>query len=252
MADALVKALNRLGYQPVFLPRSGVKPPEVYHYLRDDARLVRIGELVNFLPAAAGLAPTEGKLGDINYSYTSGKKVDAAVSFLEQALKCIGIDAVPKIDLGFTGAKEFSFAFTDVHYLSVDPARLLSLIKDFSTDGIPHEYVEDGRLHLAYEYAYARELVMARGDRQAFDHDISGKVGAYFDVGTKGSVSVASATTISFKNANDTSVAFAYKAGQLMREKGKWVLYPEEVDRNNLLEERRPFVPQRAIVLSVE
>jgi hypothetical protein len=252
MADALVKALNKLGYQPVFLPRSGVKPPEVYHYLRDGARLVRIGELAPFLPAAAALAPTRGQLGDINYSYTSGKKLDAAVSFLEQALKCIGIDAVPKIDLGFAGAKDFSFAFTDVHYLSVDPARLYSLIKDLSTDGMPAEYVEDGRLHLAYEYAYARELVMARGDRQAFESDISGKVGAYFDVGAKGSVSVASATTISFRSASSTAVAFAYKAGQLMREEGRWVLYPEEVNRFGAMEERQPFVPQRAVVLTVE
>lgn len=252
MADALVKALNKLGYQPVFLPRTGVKPPEVYHYLRDGARLVRIGELLNFLPAAGKLEPTEGQLGDINYSYTSGKKLDAAVSFLEQALKCIGIDAVPKIDLGFTGAKEFSFAFTDVHYLSVDPARLYPLIKDLSTKGMPEEYVREGRLHLAYEYAYARELVMARGDRKAFDNDIRGQVGAYFDVGAKGSVSVASATTISFKNAGNTAVAFAYKAGQLMQENGSWVFYPEEVNRNGLVEEREPYVPQRAVVLSVE
>lgn len=252
MADALVKALNKLGYQPVFLPRSGAEPPEVYHYLRKEARLVRVGELAPFLPAAATLVPTEGQLGDINYSYTSSKKVDAAVSFLEQALKCIGIDAVPKIDLGFTGAKEFSFAFTNVHYRSVDPARLYALIKDLSTAGMPAEYVEGGRLHLAYEYAYARELVMARGDRKAFDNDIRGQVGAYFDVGAKGSVSVASATTISFKNADNTSVAFAYKAGQLMQEDGHWVLYPEEVNRNGLVEEREPFVPQRAVVLSVE
>ena len=55
MADALVRTLNAMGYQPVFLPRSGVQPPELYHYLRDQRRLVRIGSLAGALPAAAAL-----------------------------------------------------------------------------------------------------------------------------------------------------------------------------------------------------
>jgi hypothetical protein len=250
--DALVRVLNDLGYQPVFLPKAGVQPPELYHYLRDQRRLVRIGELKNFLPAAAALQPVEDKLAEIRLKYTSEKKLDAAVSFLENALKCIGIDSAPKLDLGFTGSKDFSFAFTDVHYRSVDPARLAPLIADLSTAGIPKEYVEDGRLHVAYEYAYARELLMSRGDKQAFKSDISGKVGEFIDVGLKGSASVASTTTISFKSTDATAVAFAYKAGRLEREGRKWVLYPEEVSRGGLAEERQPYLPQPAVVLSVD
>jgi hypothetical protein len=252
MADALVRVLNGLGYQPVFLPRGNVQPPEIYHYLREAQRLVRIGELKNFLPAVAALEPTEGPLSDINLAYTSGKKSDASVSFLEKALKCIGIDAVPKISLGFAGSRDFSFAFTNVRFRSVDPARLAPLLAGMSKAGIPKEYIEDGRLHLAYEYAYASELVMSRGDKQAFSSDISGKVGEFIDLGVKGSVSVASKTTISFKSSNEESVAFAYKAGRLEHQGGKWVLYPEEVNRSGAVEERSPFLPQPAIVLSVE
>lgn len=252
MADALVRELNRLGYQPVFLPRTGVTPPELYNYERQNQRLVRRGALREYLPAAAALQPTRGQLGDINYRYTSEKKLDAAVSFLETALKCIGISAVPKIDLGFAGSKDFSFAFTDVYYLSVDPARLDGVIRDLSTQGIPQSYVDAGQLHVAYEYAYAKELLMSRGDKRAFTHDIQGDVGTYFDVGLEGSVSVASASTISFKNAKGDAAAFAYKAGKLARENGQWVLYPEVVSKGNLIGEREPYVPQPAIVLTAE
>ncbi len=89
---------------------------------------------------------------------------------------------MPKLDLGFTGAKNFSFAFTGVTYLSVDPAQLGQVIRDMTTEGIPQAYVDAGRLHVAYEYAYAQELLMSRGDKKAFSEDISGKVGAYLDL----------------------------------------------------------------------
>jgi hypothetical protein len=250
MADALVRELNRLGYQPVFLPRTGVTPPEVYTYVREQKRLVRNGPLQEYLPAAANLKPTDGRLGDIEYQYSSEKKLDAAISFLETALKCIGIDAIPKIDLGFTGSKSFSFAFTDVTFLSVDPARLGQIIGGMSTKGIPQAYVEGGRLHLAYEYAYAKQLLMSRGDKQSFSEDISGNVGAYIDLGVKGSVSVASTSTISFKGTAG-SAAFAYKAGLLARENEEWVLYPEEVSKHGLSEIRTPYLPQAAVVLPV-
>jgi hypothetical protein len=249
MADALVKELARLGYQPVFLPRTGVTPPEVYNYDRE--KLVRLGELREYLPVAGDLEPTQGQLGNINYQYTSEKRLSAAIDFLESALKCIGVTAVPKLDLKFAGSRSFSFAFTDVTYLSVDPARLHQIIADMTTNGIPTSYVNAGSLHVAYEYAYAKELLMSRGDKQEFSTNISGDVGSFIDLGAQGSVSVASSSTISFKNAQGLSAAFAYKAGRLARENGKWVLYPETVTKHGLTEERTPFLPQPGVVLHV-
>ena len=252
MADALVRELNRLGYQPVFLPRTGVTPPELFNYVRRQRRLVRRGALKEYLPAAADLATTSGQLADIEYRYTSEKGLDASVGFLANALKCIGIDAVPKIDLGFSGTKDFSFAFTGVTYQSVDPAVLDPVLRGMTTTGIPQEYVQTGQLHIAYEYAYAQELLMSRADRKSFREDISGNVGAYLNLGVKGSVSMASSSTISFKGSTDAAAAFAYKAGRLQEEDGQWVFYPEEIARNRMVEERRAYLPQRAVVLTAE
>lgn len=251
MADQLVRSLNRLGYLPVFLPRTKIEPPELYNYAPANQRLVRRGPLSAYIPAAKDLTPSEGDLGDIEYQYSSKKKLDAAVSFLENALRAIGINSVPKIDLGFTGSNDFSFAFTKVRYRSVDPSRLDGIIRAISTEGIPPEYVDAGNLHIAYEYAYAQELLMSRGDRKEFSHDISGQVGAYLDLGTKGTASVASSATISFKS-NADPAAFAYKAGRLLQENGGWVFYPEEVKTAGLTPQQRIYVPQRGIVLTAQ
>ena len=252
MADALVRELNRLGYQPVFLPRTGVSPPELYNYERANQRLVRRGALARYLPSVAELEPTTGQLADINYKYTSSKKLDAAVSFLENALRCIGISAVPKLDLGFTGARELSFSFAKVTYASVDPAELDPLLRGMMTDGIPTSYVEAGLIHVAYEYAYAPELLLSRADRRSFTAGISGDIGNYVDLGVAGSVSLASESTLSFKSTGSVGAAFAYKAAKLAREGSGWALFPEVVVKRGLLEERTAFVPQPAVVLSTE
>jgi hypothetical protein len=251
MADELVRELNRLGYLPVFLPRTNVDPPELYNYARGAAGLIRRGPLSKYAPQVKDLKFRDGSLGDIEYKYTSTKKLDAAVSFLENALRAIGIDSVPKIDLGFTGSTDFSFSFTKVTYRSVDPADLDGVIRTISTEGIPKAYVDAGNLHIAYEYAYSKELLMSRGDRKEFTHDISGKVDAYLNLGVKGSASVASSTTISFKS-NADAAAFAYKAGRLQREDGAWVFYPEEIKRSGLTEEKQIYLPQRGIVLTAQ
>jgi hypothetical protein len=82
---------------------------------------------------ADGLAISTGKLGDIAYKYTSSKNAHAAASFLENALKCIGIDAIPKLELGFAGSQDFSFAFTDVTYQKVDSSKIDDILEGIST-----------------------------------------------------------------------------------------------------------------------
>ena len=249
MADALVELLNSLGYQPVFLPRTGVVPPELYNLA--NGRLVRRGPLKDYLPAVASLLPTEGQLANIAYRKTTKKRLKGATAFLERALKCIGIASVPKLDLSFAATSELSFAFADVSYASVDPSRLDPLLKDLATGAIPAAYVEEG-LHIAYEYMYARRLLMSRADGSSFDEDISGKIGGFVDLGVAGSVSVESTTTISFESHDRRSVAFAYKAGRLEQENGKWSFYPEEVLRGIEGDTSLPYVIEPGRVLELD
>ena len=254
MADALVKLLNKAGYLPVFLPRTGMDPPEMYT-MTEDHRLVRRGALEPFLPAVKDLVRKSGAVAQLEYEQTSSKEQKAALSFLQNALKCIGITGAPKLDVSFAGKTSLSFSFTGVTFRAVDPSQLDGLIKDLKTDGLPPEYVDDGHLHIAYEYLYAKKLMMSRTDQKEFEHDIGASIGSYVDVGVKGKVAVESKTTISFEATDGDPAAFGYKAGGLRRSNGRWSFYPEEITAG--LESTgggdisRPYLPARGVVLEL-
>ena len=254
MADALVKLLNKAGYLPVFLPRTGMEPPELYT-MTDDHRLVRHGALFNFLPAVKDLAPSTGAVAQLEAEQTSSKHQQAALSFLQNALKCIGITGAPKLDVSFTGKTSLVFSFTGVTFRAVDPARLTGLIKDLDTEGLPPEYVEGGHLHIAYEYLYAKKLLMSRVDQKEFEHDVGASIGSYVDVGSKGKVEVMNKTTISFEASDGPPAAFGYKAGGLRRDSGRWSFYPEEITAGNEGvgggDLARPYLPARGVVLEL-
>ncbi|WAC49201.1 hypothetical protein OVA03_04615 [Asticcacaulis sp. SL142] len=249
--DALVRKLNELGYQPVFLPQTNIVPPELYTYSRKLRRLVRRGPLLDYFPEQTKFEMKEGKLADIAYQYTSAKGVKATTSFLENSLRCIGIEALPKLDLGFAGSNSFSFAFTDVSYRRVEVSQIDKLIQALQLGAIPQSVVNEGGIHIAYEYAYANELLMRRSDGMAFSSDVSGKVGTFIDIGTKGSVSLTSETTISFKGEPGQRAAFAYKAGFLSKEDedSVWEFHPEETNRDE--GGAQEYVPERGVVLGV-
>jgi hypothetical protein len=249
MADALVTMLNSYGYQPVFLPRTGVTPPELYNFA--NKRLVRQGELAKFFEKPVTFTPTKGRLGDLQGELKSNKHFNAAVGFLQRALQALGISGMPKIDLSFTGSKEFVFAFSNVTYQSVDPAVLNGRLQDLSIPlAIPDAYVQMGGLHIAYEYAYANTLTMARSDGKKFDADISGNIGTYIDVGAKGSVEMQGNSTISFSSSSGEVAAFAYKAGRLHKSGSRWTFEPEVVMRGTT--RKTQYLPARTLVLIAE
>ena len=102
-------------------------------------------------------------------------------------------------------------------------------IEALNTGAIPADTVSEGRLHIVYEYLYAEQLTMHANDATQFAHNISGKVGEYFDLGTKGKVQVEGTTKVSFSTTDDKPAAFAFKAGRLTKDQdGKWGFYPEE------------------------
>ena len=248
MADALVTLLNKAGYLPVFLPRTGMEPPELYT-MTHDRRLVRHGALRHFLPEPPRLVPTSGEVAQLEYEQTSSKHQQAALSFLQNALKCVGITGAPKLDVSFTGKTSLVFSFVGVTYRAVDPARLVGLIQDLDTDGLPPGYVQGGHLHIAYEYIYARKLLMSRVDQKEFEHDVGMSIASWLDVGSKGHVEVMSKTTISFEATDGAPAAFGYKAGGLRRDLGRWSFYPEEITAGDDL--ARPYLPARGVVLDV-
>jgi hypothetical protein len=260
MADALVRELNKLGYQPVFLPRTGVDPPELYHAEKD--RLIRHGPLAKKLPAAANLKVSKGKLANIEHVESSSKSLEGATKFLANALACLGISEAPSLDLRFAGGRQFKFTFTGVTYKAVEPVDIEAVVQNLDTTGIPDTYVAAGKLHIAYEYAYAKSLTMTRSDGLSFATNLKGKVDQFIDLGTKVRAEVKSNTIISFTGEGSVRAAFAYKAGQLIRTRTGWAFKPETVRLAGYSADigvgsapkrkRLPFVARRGVVLPVE
>jgi hypothetical protein len=254
MADALVKLLNRYGYQPVLLPRTGVAPPELYTFA--EHRLIRRGPLEKYLAAPLQFTERNGRLGNIEGEVTSGKNLEAAVGFLGNALAALGIASLPKVDLSFAGSKSLAFAFSDVTYRGVDPSDLEDPLQGFKVPpSIPDAYVTDGALHVAFEYAYAKTLVLRRADGQAFAADVSGGVGQWVDLGAQAKVEVRKNSEVAFTSAGDEVAAFAYKAGRLQRAGTRWLFEPEIVMRavrGPGEAERQRFVPAEHVVLLAE
>jgi hypothetical protein len=264
MADALMSFLNQHGYQPVYLPMTTLEPPELYNFVRQPTRrLVRHGPLVDYLPQATldeiksqelfKLVPAH--VADIEGKQTTGKHMEAAANFLSAALRCIGIEGAPKVDLSFTGGHELSFSFKGITSRRVDPSKIEKVVQELRTDAIDEKYVREGRLHLVYEYIYSSQLVMQRTDSATFSHEITAlNLGDYVNLGTKGKASVEGSSTISFASKDDQPAAFACKAGKLLlNDQGKWKFYPEEVMLavGEEREVRKPYLIAEGLALEV-
>jgi len=253
--DALVTLLNSIGYQPVLLPRTGLAPPELYVY--DNSRLVRRGPLAAYLPDGVTVpAPLQGELSSIEHHQTSGKNLSVAANFLGDALKCIGVMSAPKLDLSFAGSRDITFSFEKVTYLAVEPASIDHMLGKLITGAIPEEFIDNGFLHIAYEYAFAGSISMKAGGSAGLSWDVTAaKLGAYIDLGTQGKVNVTSEDTITFSSNNGSAAAFAFKIGRLERRGRKWFFFPEEDAGQGFLAEEtapQPYLLERGVVIRVE
>lgn len=249
MRDRLVALLNDLGFQPVFLPTTGLEPPELYNH--DRGRLIRRGPLRRYLQAPIP-RPHVGVLPDIEHHHTSRKRVAEAANFLHNALRCIGV-APAKLSLAFAGGGDLVFAFSEVTTARIDPSDLDPLLQRLEVHAIPDEYVTGGALHVAYEYVYARRVSLRREDGKGFGAELGVRLHEFFDLGANGRVQMDDTTALTFTASDQAPAAFGYKAGQLRLEHGKWSFYPEIVSyargEADDLAQAAPYLPARGVVL---
>jgi hypothetical protein len=248
MRDRLVAALNDLGFQPVFIPTTGLEPPELYNH--HGGRLIRRGPLKRYLKGRIPPVRT-GVLPDIEHHHTSRKRLSEATRFLHNALRCIGVGPT-KLTLSFVGSDDLVFAFSEVTTRRIDPADLDPLLQQLELHAIPDEYVRGGALHIAYEYVFAKRLEVRREDSKAFASQISGRLQEFIDLGANGRVRVHEGTALIFTTDHETPAAFGYKAGQLRLENGKWAFYPEilsgaRADASDSV--KASYLPARGVVL---
>jgi hypothetical protein len=229
--DELAWELNQLGYQAAWLPHTGLVPPDIYNYNDKVAsevsggRLVRLGPLRDYLPAVATLPLHRGQATHVNYDHTTNKKHTDAVEFLTCALGYLGISAIPKLNLGFTGGSQFTISFADVQFARVDISAIEVLLAQMGTHAIPQEVIAGGQFYIAYEYLYAGSVHVARADQKAFDLDVASRIGEFVEIGSGSRVSVEHGARLVFSDSGQR-VAFAYKAARLTHSGSRWQLEP--------------------------
>jgi hypothetical protein len=116
---------------------------------------------------------------------------------------------------------------------------------------ISDDVVASGQVHIAYEYAYSDTMRMSRADSKTFDNDIGGKVGDFIDLSTTAKVEIQGNRVVSFSSTTGEKAAFAYKAGQVLKEEDRWIFQPETVMRD-ALGKPQAYVPARGVVLQAE
>jgi len=148
-----------------------------------------------------------------------------------------------------------------VTYEAADIAVIDQVIHKLRTGAIPEEQIEEGKLHIAYDYAYAKMLKMQVADRHSLKSDITGaNLESFINLGLKGEAKAEDETTITFRSSAEKEPAvFAFKAGQLRREKingqVKWSFYPEEIFGDGFVANegsRMPYMIERGVVLRVD
>jgi hypothetical protein len=252
MSDQLVATLANFGYQAIFLPGTGYIPPDLYTYRggsgKIPTRLVRHGPLSSYLDGSERdqFDLNQRKVSTIKGVYTSSKNSGGSLDFLSRSLACIGIPALPKARIGIDLGKAIVFSFDGVTSKAIDPAEIEKVLGRLILKGrIPSDQIEDGDVHVAYEYLYAKQLVMARADGGTFTGDVAGKIGDWVNLGSaKVNVKVRRQTTISFEvTGSGEAPAFAYKAGQIVPSDDGFSLRVEVVKAGGIRGGQAPYVP---------
>ena len=145
MPDALVSVLNRAGYLPVFLPQTGLSPPDVMLYDRKVHRLKRYGTLAELAPMVKTIHPRSSNVAPIEGYCKTEKSSHTALGFLKAVLRVIGINSAPKLDLGFASTSDLVFSFLGVTGKEVDLLQLNDVLKTLHLEGLPEELRGGGR-----------------------------------------------------------------------------------------------------------
>lgn len=243
MPDALVSYLNKLGYQPAFIGRTGLMPPEIYGM--NDDRLMRHGPLSDYVERR-GLQPfpvEDSSAPDFSGVYTSGKKFAATLRFLESALRCLGVSFAPGFSLSCLKDTRLTFSFSGVTARSASPGHIVRTL-DFLDPALARMDEAGIELHIVYEYLYAERLLVST--RSTSSRKVAGSldIEAFSELNTDARLVRDDEATISFSHPQSARVAFAYRAGWLRLCGARWEFLPNVVVGHTAGDEKiGPYMP---------
>jgi hypothetical protein len=221
-SERLLEFFTEKGYQPILLPRSDLLPPEVYFL--EERRYERHGSLRNFLIATDIIPqPTIANAVDLEKIYTNGRQAHLSFSFFKQLLDLLGLAGSLTASGKNNLAENSVLRFRDVKISSVPRLAVEQALSiGFHADQIGYDKIQQGIVHIAFEYMYAGRVEIAFGDQDALSIGLSSDLQV---VGIEGGRSSETrgldAATFESKT---RAVAVAFKAGQLVRNGSNWEL----------------------------
>jgi hypothetical protein len=212
LSDRFIRYLNDRGYQPILVPRGGIVPPMVCLLDSERGRYEFRNKLANLLTRPApGLDFTEAPAPEFNQAKISKSGGQVSIGFLQSIGKVFG---APKLDVSAEADRNNTFNFQDVIVRSV----LTGPIESALQSGVKPEKLGDnddfaaGRVHIAYDFLYARKIEMSRGTSAKGEGAASADGGpaATFKIGVH-----AAGTDVDNTKYDNEPAAFAFRVAQV-------------------------------------
>lgn len=225
--DPSLTYLNKLGYNVVRLPRTGIEPLDV---IGRDETVQWLGPIAEIwksaVPQPAPLPPKDAV--SVNGQRTDALELSVGLGILKNALAAFGASA-PSLDTAYKSAHSVQFSFSDVKIVSVSPFSAGSYLAkgDLATDNpVVRNYFLSGKASawLIVEVLRSNSITVTATDSHGVEVGvdvpaIQNVVDA--KVGVKPSSSSNSTVTFSGPNA----VTFGFAVQQIARVGDAWELH---------------------------
>jgi hypothetical protein len=224
--DPSVTYLNKLGYNVVKLPRTGIEPMDV---IGRDQTVQWLGPIDSIWNSAIP-KPQTGPPKPA--SAVNGQKSDAldlsvGLSILGNALAAFGV-SVPSLDVAYKSAHAVQFSFSNVTLTSVAPfaaGGYLAKGELQSDNPAVKNYFLSGKAtaYLITEVLKSNSLTVTATDSHgtAVDVDLS----AFQGVDTKVGIKPSSAGNSTISYTGPEAITFGFAVQQIAREGDQWVLH---------------------------
>jgi hypothetical protein len=224
--DPSITYLNKLGYNVVKLPRTGIEPMDV---IGRDQTMQWLGPIDSIWTSAIP-KPQPGPpkpASAVNGQKTDALDLSVGLSILGNTLAAFGV-SVPSLDVAYKSARSVQFSYSNVTLTEVPPFSAGSyLAKGELQSGNPavKNYFLSGQAtaYLIVQVLKSNSLTVTATDSHgvAVDVDLSALQGLDAKVGVKPSRSGNS--TISFTGPDPITFGFAVQ--QITREGNDWLLH---------------------------
>jgi len=228
--DPFMVYMNNKGYNPIVLPKSGVSPPMVMILESDHYSDMR--ELTELLTSRK--LSTEGLVA--NYEPAAGFEKDLAnnksgkvsVTLFDRLLSGIGLSGDATIKAHANQGGQTKYQFQEVYVKNTFPGVIRERIGNLESDVFDDADLKEDRVYIAYQYVYAKKLIIGNGNNMAAGFGGKGKVGGAADIEVSASGDSVRIDVAKY-NGNEP-LAFGFKAGRLTRRTGKyhfeWLMPP--------------------------